>query len=410
MSLEILEDKTNWMIGDLHLHSRFARACSKNITFENLVKWATVKGLDLLGSADFTHPIWWEEFKEKCKDNGKGFFYYQNFAFVISGEISLMYKQEKSRKVHLLLLVPDVQTAEKIHLYLDSLGRRDYDGRPIFGVSCEKFVEVLKQISKRIEVIPAHIWTPYFGVLGSKSGFNSLKECFGEQVSEIFAVETGLSSDLRMNWKIKELEDKSLVSFSDSHSYWPWRLGREATIFRKTDSYDELIMQIRKNSFLGTIEVDPAYGIYHYDGHKECGFSCNFFETKKLNGFCPVCKKGLTLGVEYRVNELESEDSNHLIKKPSFLLLPLHEIISLNFGVSLNSKRVWEVYEGLIKKFGSEFNVLMNISREDLIKGEVEPRLVGLILRNRVGKISVKPGYDGVYGVVQLGETQGKLF
>jgi len=352
----------NSMIGDLHIHSRFSRACSRNINFENLVKWAKIKGLDLLGAGDFTHPVWFEEIK-KLKSNGKGFYYYKDFPFVISGEVSLMYTQGRGRRIHLVLIVPSVGIAEKINSYLDTKGRRDYDGRPIFKIPGNEFVREMRNISTEIEIIPAHVWTPWFGVFGSNSGFDSLKECFGEEFENVHAIETGMSSDPEMNWKIKELENKSIVSFSDAHSFWPFRLGREATIFRRCDSYKEIIRQIRENDFLSTIETDPAYGKYHWDGHRVCNFSCGHEKTKELNGICPVCRKGLTRGVEYRVEELKNKESNHKLKKTFYKLLPLHEIISLWLEASMQSKKVWDVYHGLIKLFENEFNILLDVSR-----------------------------------------------
>ncbi len=401
------------MIADLHIHSRFSRACSRNIDFENLVKWAKIKGLNLLGTGDFTHPVWFEEIK-KLKENGKGFYYHDDFPFIITGEISLMYSQDgKSRKVHLNLLIPNIEIAEKIHEYLDKKGlRRDYDGRPIFGMSCEEFTKDLIEISKEIEVIPAHIWTPWFGVFGSKSGFDSLKQAFGEQADKIHAIETGISSDPKMNYKIKELNNKSIVSFSDAHSFWPFRLGREATIFKKIDSYIELVNQIRDNSFIGTIEVEPAYGKYHYDGHRNCNFSCDPNKTKELNGVCPVCNKPLTIGVDYRVEEIATnpKDFEPENKKLFYTLLPLHEIISLWLGAGMQSKKVWEVYNGLIKLFRDEFNILLNVSREKFLEENVDGKLIAFILKNRKGNIKVKPGYDGEYGVAQIEEEQEKLF
>lgn len=396
------------MIADLHIHSRFSRACSKSITIPELVKWAKIKGLHLLGTGDFTHPVWMEEIKEKLikKD---GFYYFQEFPFVITGEISLIYTQERGRKVHLVLLVPSIEVAEKINFYLDNRGRRDYDGRPIFKISCEEFVRDMMDISKEIEVIPAHIWTPYFGVFGSMSGFDSLKEAFGDQVDNVHAIETGISSDPKMNAKISELDSKAVVSFSDAHSFWPYRLGREATIFKKTDSYHELIRQIRERDFIATIETDPAYGKYHYDGHRLCDFSCSPEKTKELEGRCPKCGKPLVIGVDNRVEKLaDSVDAEAKVKK-YYKLLPLHEIISLALGVGMQSKKVWDVYNSLIDSFVNEFEILLNVSRDKLIEKGVDAKLSALILRNRNGNIKVKPGYDGEYGKAVLEEQQFTL-
>ena len=775
-------DLTNSIIADLHIHSRFSRACSKNITIPELVKWARVKGLNLLGTSDFSHPIWFEEIKKYLKLEENGFYYYEDekgkFPFIISGEISLIYTQERGRRIHLVLLIPSIEVAEEINSYFDTKGRRDYDGRPIFKIPGDEFVKDMMNISKAIEIIPAHIWTPWFGLFGSKSGFDSLKECFKDEIENIHAIETGMScydketevltmegwksfdklnandkvcslnaktneikfqkptkfhkyfykgkmyklktkrvnllvtpnhnlfvshcdfrkptnfslknaeqifnkskrlkkngvwkgldkkyfvlpkielkhgsrhykgfrikrekeflmkdwlkffgfwiaegwtsfgkngdygvyvcekklknvveikkilegfgykpllqknreinvlrirdyqlfshlrqfgksrdkfvpldikslskellniffeyylkgdghiygrnnkglsatttsirlrddlqeialklgisayyklhnkkgtpilslskaklkgykqstdswviyfirqnihtilpstiknnkdyveswinfkgnvycvsvpnnvlyvrrkgipiwcgnSDPPMNWRIKELENISIVSFSDSHSFWPWRLGREATIFSKTDSYFEIIEQIRKNNFLATIETDPGYGIYHYDGHRDCGFSCSPEETKKLRGVCPKCSKPLTIGVDNRVEELASEEIGIKNKnsKPFFKLLPLHEVISLCFGGGIDTKKTWDVYKNLISKFKTEFNILLEVSEKELLENSIDKKLVELILRNRDGKIRVDPGFDGKYGVPRLDKVDNK--
>ncbi len=405
----MVKDKENWMVADFHLHSRFSRACSHNINFENLVKWAKIKGLNLLGTGDFTHPIWFEEIKKLREKNG--FYYYQDFPFIITGEISLMYTQDKGRRIHLVVLVPSIEIAEKIHAYLDTKGRRDYDGRPIFKITGEEFVREIRKISEDIEVIPAHIWTPWFGVFGSMSGFDSLKECFGKEIENIHAIETGMSSDPEMNWRIKELENKSILSFSDAHSFWPFRLGREATIFRKTDSYKDIIKQIRNNSFIGTIETNPAYGKYHWDGHRVCGFSCSPEETEKLKGICPVCRRALTIGVDNRVEKLADNPKGFKAKneKPFYVLLPLHELIALVVKADMQSKKVWDIYNSLIKDFGDEFNILLEVSKEELIQANLDGSLIDLILKNREGKIKVKPGFDGIYGEVLVDEKQTAL-
>ncbi len=400
----------NILFSDLHIHSKYSRATSTNLSFENLVKWARIKGLNLLGTGDFTHPLWFEEIK-KLIDNKNGFYYYSDFPFIITGEISLIYTQGRGRRIHLVILVPNIKIAEKINSYFDSKGRRDYDGRPIFKISGEQFVKDMREISEDIEIIPAHIWTPWFGLLGSDSGFDSLKECFGEQIKNIHAIETGMSSSPEMNWKIRELNNKSIISFSDSHSFWPFRLGREATIFKKTNSYKELIRQIRERDFIGTIETDPAYGKYHYDGHRLCNFSCPPEKTKELDRLCPVCGKPLTIGVEYRVNELKDQSiEDNPNRKVYYKLLPLQELIAFNLQTSMTSKKAWDIYNFLIDKFENEFNILLNVSKEDLLKEKVDDKLIELILKNREGKIKVKPGFDGEYGKVELEEKQRKLF
>ena len=404
-------DFEKFLFEDFHIHSKYSRACSTNITIDNLVKWAKIKGLNLLGTGDFTHPLWFKEIKEKLIEKN-GFYYYEDFPFIITGEISLIYTQEHGRRIHLVLLVPNLEIAEKINSYFDTKGRRDYDGRPIFSIPGNEFVKAMMNISRNIEIIPAHIWTPWFGIFGSMSGFDSLKECFKEELENIHAIETGMSSDPEMNWRIKELEDKAIVSFSDAHSFWPFRLGREATIFEKTDSYARIIKQIRNKSFFGTIETDPAYGKYHWDGHRDCNFSSSPEETKKLNGICPICKKPLVIGVDNRVEQLASHEKGFKLKnaKPFYKLLPLHELLSLVLESPLESKKTWKEYNSLIEKFGNEFNILLNVSKEEFAGKEVNEKIIDIILRNREEKIKVKPGYDGEYGKALLSEVQGKLF
>jgi len=398
--------ESDWLFSELHVHSRFSRACSKDLTIPNLVKWARIKGINLLGTGDFTHPLWLLELKDKLKGEG-GIYYYSDekgkFPFILSSEISLVYSSNgHGRRIHLVYLAPNFETVEKINNWLDSKGRRDYDGRPIFGISCRDFADAMEKIDKRIEIIPAHAWTPWFGIFGSKGGFDSLKEAFLDKTYMIHAIETGISSDPFMNWKIKDLDDVAIVSFSDAHSFWPWRLGREATIFRmhenKKLSYDEIIRQIHEKDFIGTIEADPSYGKYHFDGHRNCNFSSSPKETEKLKGICPVCNKPLTVGVEYRVNELSKKgEANHKNKKCYYEILPLHEVISAVLGLGVNSKKCWEVYNKLLEKFGNEYNILFSVSEKE-IEEVVGRKLTEVIIHNRNSEIIVKPGFDGVYG------------
>jgi len=397
-------------IADLHIHSRFSRACSKSITIPNLVKYAKIKGVNLLGTGDFTHPTWLEEIKQLKEE--QGLYYFSDFPFVLSGEISLMYSQDgKGRRVHLVLLVPSLEIVDKINSYLDTKGRRDYDGRPIFKISCEEFTREMMKISEEIEVICAHCMTPYFGIFGSETGFDSLKEAFGEQEKNIHAVESGMSADPLMLQHFSFLNNKSIISFSDSHSFWPWRLGREATIFSDINNYQDLIRQIRENKILATIETSPEYGKYHYDGHRLCKFSSSPEETKKLNGICPVCKKPLTIGVENRVEKLtDQKPEANKNRKPYFKILPLHELIALAKASSLASRKTWLVYNNLIERFGNEFNILLNIDKSELIKAlPNDELLVQLIIDNRIGNIRVQPGFDGQYGEAMLKEVQKKL-
>lgn len=409
---EINGDEKELYFGDLHIHSRFSRACSKDLSVKTLEKWAKVKGLDILGTGDFSHEEWLKELKEELIDDGSGIYKTKTgFPFILSWEVALVYSEElgdgrKGRRVHLVVLAPSFEVVEKINAWLDTKGRRDYDGRPIFKISCEDFVAKMSAIDDKIEVIPAHIWTPWFGVFGSLGGYDSLADAFKSQKDKIHAIETGISSNPEMNWKIKELRDKAIVSFSDSHSYWPWRLGREATIFSSINSYDEVLNQIRENKIIGTIEVDPGYGKYHYDGHRNCKFSCSPEKTRELNGICPKCGKPLIVGVDYRVEELGEGDYDG--EKLRFNILPLHEVLSVSFGCGMNTKKVWEVYNKLIERFENEFNVLLVISKDELLE-ILDKKSVDLIMKNRKGDISVKPGYDGVYGEMML-NGQEELF
>jgi len=406
--IKFAKDDGKEVVADLHIHSRFSRATSKNLSIENLVKWARIKGVNLLGTGDISHEKWLAEIKEKLKEKN-GLLWYEDssgkFPFILSGEISLVFtKNGKGRRVHLVYLAPSLDVNSKINNFLDSLGRRDYDGRPIFSMSCEDFTSELMKISNKIEIIPAHIWTPWFGIFGSESGFDSLKEAFGSQYENIHAIETGMSSDPEMNWKIKELGDKAIVSFSDAHSFWPWRLGREATIFSgdiESFSYDEFVNQIRNKSFKSTIETEPGYGKYHWDGHRVCSFSCSPKQTQELGGICPVCKKELIIGVENRVEKIADNRGIPKNAKPFHKLLPLHELIAFHIKKKMENKKTWAIYNQLIEKFGNEFNILLRVDRNVLIAELAKEKLEGLgdlIINNRIANLKVQPGYDGVYG------------
>lgn len=405
------------VIADLQIHSKYARATSKNISIESLEKYGRMKGLDIMGVGDFQHPLRRQEIDEKLTEDNKGILRTATgFAFLWQTEVSLMYsKSGKRRAVHLLIFAPNTKIADRITEYLGSKGRLDYDGRPIFGIDSEVLVKELKEIDNRIEIIPAHCMTPWFGLFGSKSGFDSLKECFGEQVENIHAVESGMSADPAMLWRFEEIASGkvNVVSFSDAHSMWPWRIGREATIFDIPElSYDNIMKAINTGEGLkATIETPPEYGKYHWDGHRNCNFSCEPQKTKELNGKCPVCGRDLIIGVDYRVEEVAKEEKGFkpVNAKPFYKLLPLHELIALVCGVSMATKKAWEVYNQLIKDFGTEFNILLKVSKEDLLRKEVDSKLADLIIKNREQKIKVKPGYDGEYGVAVIDKEQATL-
>jgi len=403
------------VISDFHIHSRFSRATSHDLTIPNLEKWAKVKGINLLGTGDFSQPDWFKELKQELQEDGTGILKTkQNFNFILSNEISLMYSQDgKGRRVHLVLLAPSFEIVSQITDYLKKKGRVDYDGRPIFNIPAYEFTDELMKISKDIEIIPAHAWTPWFGIFGSITGFNSMEEAFKDKSQYIHSFETGMSSDPEMNWRLSKLDKYAIVSFSDSHSFWPWRLGREATVFDfKELNYKNIINAIRKKEIDFTVETSPSYGKYHFDGHRVCKFSCSPEESKKLKNICPVCKKPLTIGVLNRVEELADRPEGFKPKdaRPFKTLLPLHELLAGRFQTSLTTNKVWQEYNKLIEKFGNEFEILLNASQEDLRKTTSE-QITKDILRNREGKIKVKPGFDGEYGQPILEtEEQKKLF
>ncbi len=393
------------IIADLQIHSRFARACSKDITLQKLEEYARIKGVNLLGTGDFQHPQWNKEIKQTLEEDDQGVLWSATkFPFLWQTEVSLMYSDQRRRAVHLLVFAPNGRIAAQVVSALGKLGRLDYDGRPIFGISCPNFVKMMKEIDDAIEIIPAHCMTSFFGLYGSKSGFDSLNECFKDQTHHIYAVESGMSATPSMLWRLKE--QVNIVSFSDAHSFWPWRLGREATVFDiKELRYHDIMHAIRTGEGLKlTIETDPKYGKYHYDGHRNCNFSCNYEESKKLKGICPKCGNELTIGVDYRIQELAKEPEGYRPRdvKDFVQIIPLHELISAVYGIQqLSSKKVWEIYNLLIKNFGNEFTVLLDVSYDDL-KKVVHEKLAKIIIINREGKLIIKPGYDGVYGEIVL--------
>jgi len=383
------------IIADLHIHSRFSRATSKSLTIQNLEKWARIKGLTLLGTGDFTHPEWIAELKKELVEDGTGILKTKTgFPFVLSTEISLMYSQgNRGRKVHNVVLAPNFGVVKQITDYLLTKGRVDYDGRPIFGIKAPEFTENLMQISDKIEIIPAHIWTPWFGMLGSKSGFDSVEEAFQDQSKHIHALETGLSSDPAMNWRLSKLDKYQLVSFSDAHSFWPWRIGREATVFDTELTYDALIKALRTGENLtGTIEVDPNYGKYHLDGHRDCGVCLEPKDSLKTNKICPACGKLMTIGVLHRVEELADRPDGYKPKdKPDFkALMPLSELIATSLNTKqLYGKKVFEIYNKLISKFNSEFAILLEAPEEKL-KVYGEALLEGREIHTPKPKIKIK--------------------
>ncbi len=405
------------LISDFHTHSRYAGACSENLTLENITESCVTKGITLISTGDFTHPLWFDEIKTKLADNGKGIFSIKNsekVSFILGTEVctvfdenggskNLFAKNKGIKKIHNCILAPNLETAALINDELKNFGTLSLDGRPLLSMSSAELVERLMKINKEIFVFPAHVWTPWFGVFGSISGFNTIKEAYEDQAKNIYALETGLSSDPEMNWRISGNDKYTLLSGSDAHS--PQKLGREAVVLTVKDdvlSYDSVIHAIKEKSIKCTIEFYPEEGKYHYDGHRGCNISLSPQEAKKYNYLCPVCRKKLTLGVLHRVEELADRDEGFVLKgAPSFIkAVPLTEIISYVYSKGVNTKSVMQSYYKLIDAFGTEMNVLLTADIEKI--KDVDPELSRAISAVRSGKINIKPGYDGVFGVIDI--------
>ncbi len=396
-------------ITDFHLHSKYSRATSPQADLENLDEWAKIKGIKILGTGDFTHPEWFKNLKEKLEPAEPGLFKLKEkrtpTRFALTVEISCIYsKKGKVRKVHIVVFAPSFETAEKINAQLGWIGNLKADGRPILGLDAKELVRILMTISRDILIVPAHVMTPWFGIFGSKSGFDSLEECFEDYTKHIYALETGLSADPPMIWRIPDGQRITLVSNSDAHS--PQKIGREANVFNTELNYFKIVEAIKgkdKEKFLYTIEFYPQEGKYHYDGHRNCGVRLSPQETKKYNGICPVCGKPLTVGVLSRVEQLASKKEGFIPPDaiPFKRLVPLKEIIAEALGKESETKSVLLEYQKLIKEFGNEFHILLDVSRQDLEK-VIMPEIAEGIIRAREGKVIVEPGYDGVFGKVRI--------
>ena len=405
------------MIADLHIHSRFSMATSKEGTPENLDFWARKKGISLIGTGDFTHPVWREELKERLVSEGNGLYRLRDeyvkeesrkfpgegTRFVVSGEISSIYKKNgKTRKVHNVILLPGLEAADAMAQRLEKIGNIHSDGRPILGLDSHDLLEMMLDVCPEGILIPAHIWTPHFSVLGAKSGFDSVEECFEELTPYVHALETGLSSDPAMNWRISKLDRYQLVSNSDAHS--PSKLGREANLLDIDCSYEGLYRAIQTGEGLeGTVEFFPEEGKYHFDGHRKCGVSLSPVEAERLGGICPVCGKKLTMGVDHRVEQLADRAEGFVKKdgKKYESLVPLPEVISACMGYSTASKKVQGCFEQMIQTLGTEFDILRNVPSED-IKSCAGERIAEGIENVRTGNVKRIPGYDGEYGKIEL--------
>jgi len=403
---------------DLHLHSRFSRACSANLTLQNIEQTCVRKGIDIIGSADFTHPQWFKDIEEQLVEIGTSGLYRladrpdSPIKFLLSTEVALIYKQgDKVRRLHIVIHAPNI---ESVRLFNQTLAERGFnlksDGRPILGLSAPELVKICRSIDPYFVVYPAHIWTPWFSVFGSKSGFDRLEDCFQEETEYIYAYETGLSSDPPMNWRWSALDKLVLLSNSDAHSLS--NLAREANVLDLPEltyfAFYNILKNRDKQKIIATLEFFPEEGMYHFDGHRQCGFSCAPEETKKLRGLCPYCRKPLTIGVLNRVEELADRPAGYQpAEAPNFeKLVELDKIIAECLGIaSRNSKKVQEVYNEMITIFGSELAILRKVKTADIAQ-QFGSRLAQAIERMRQGQLVVSPGFDGQYGRVRIFSPQ----
>ncbi len=406
-------------IADLHIHSKYSRATSKEMSPECIWKWAQLKGISVIGTGDFTHPQWLKELEYKLEPEGNGLFTLKDelrmddvpglcradVHFMLTAEVSCIYSRNgKTRKVHAVIFVPGLAGAARISMALSKIGNIHSDGRPILGLDAKELLKIVLDADPDAMYVPAHAWTPHFSVFGAASGFDSLEECFDELTPHIHAIETGLSSDPQMNWRLSALDDITLISNSDAHS--PAKIGREANIFDTKISYRAMMAALKtRKGFLGTIEFFPEEGKYHYDGHRSCGISLTPKETITHNFLCPVCGKKVTVGVMHRVEKLADREVGYTLEgAPGFhSIIPLPEMIAETLKVGVNSKAVNNAYLGLLGKLGNEFSILMNVPLDDIEKAS-SPLFRKAISRMRKGEVHITPGYDGEFGKIRIFE------
>lgn len=404
-------------LADLHIHSHYSRATSPNMHPTAINRVAKEKGIAVMATGDFTHPAYLKELQEELEPAEDGLFVCRDdpdgTRFMLTAEVANIFTQGgKGRRIHTVLFAPTIENAKEIQKRLARLGNLTSDGRPILGFPVKELVHLVMAVSSDCLVIPAHVWTPWFSVFGSKSGFDSVEECFEEESEHIYALETGLSSDPLMNRQLSALDKYTLISNSDAHS--PAKIGRESNIFSCPMTYHDIIKAIKQpfHGFEGTIEFFPEEGKYHYDGHRDCGVLLSPDQTRKLNGICPVCHRPLTLGVAYRVKELADrtqETAKAILSptnpdtkiRPYISLVPLQEIIAEAMQTGEESNRVRKEYQRLVQMVGNEMNILLWKKEEELQAVVPEPILTG-IRHMRAGQINIRPGYDGVYGEVKL--------
>jgi uncharacterized protein (TIGR00375 family) len=399
-------------IADFHIHSKYSRATSKDMDIQHIAEWAKLKGITLMGTGDFTHHLWLEELKANLEDLGTGLFKYpacrqagNDVYFILTSEISSIYsKKDKGYRIHNMVFSPSFKTTDKINETLARYGNLASDGRPILGMDAAELARIIFDIDENCMVVPGHIWTPWFSLFGSMSGFNKIEDCFEKQTAKIFALETGLSSDPQMNWRLSALDKFTLISNSDSHS--PAKIGREANVFDCELNY-KTIREVLKSKdakrFLYTIEFFPEEGKYHFDGHRLCGVRWSPKETRVHKGKCPKCGKSITVGVMNRVEQLADrpEGFQPADKIPYKNLIPLDEIIADAKGVNKGAVAVEREYMSTLAKFGTEFDILLKASKDELLQ-ELPSRVAEGVLRVREGKVNIQAGFDGEYGKISI--------
>ncbi len=406
-------------ISDFHVHSHYSRATSKDMCPEGLWKWAQFKGVRVIGTGDFTHPKWLKELDEKLEPGGDGLFALRkehqtedvpssckaDVRLILSSEISCIYSKDgRTRKIHCVILAPNFADVARLNLALSRRGNLNADGRPILGLDAKELLKITLDASPEAMLIPAHVWTPHFSVFGAASGFDALEECFQELTPHIHAIETGLSSDPLMNWRLSALDRLTLVSNSDAHS--AAKIGREANILDTDISYPSIIEAIKtRKGFLGTVEFFPEEGKYHYDGHRNCGVSLTPKETIQHGYLCPVCNRKVTVGVMHRVEKLADRDCGFRPKgAPSFTsIIPLPEIIAEGLKCGVNTKKVESLYFPLLEKLGNEFTILLDSPLDDIERAST-PLIREAVSRMRAGEVHIAPGYDGEFGKIRIFE------
>jgi len=390
-------------IADFHIHSKYSRATSKDMELDNLTKWAKYKGINLLGTGDITHFYWFYELKRNLKETDRfGIYNYKGIDFILTGEVCNIFEYKGViKKIHNILFFSSFEKVEKFNRIIEKFGDLNSDGRPILQLEAKELLKIIKEVDEFGFIVPAHIWTPHFSLFGSNSGFDNIEECFGELTSEIFALETGLSSDPEMNWRVSKLDKFALISNSDAHS--PLKIGREANIFSEKFDFKELIEILKNKRFEMTIEYFPEEGKYHYDGHRNCKVCFSPEETRKNNYICPVCGKKLTIGVMHRVESLADRENNEKPEKyvPFKKIVPLDQIIACVMGKESLSQIVQKMYLEIVNKVGPEFDIFLKIDENELEK-KIDKKIFEGIRNVKEGNVIIKPGYDGEFGKVEI--------